>query len=181
MGVRLNLCGTPHLPFLMAVLRTSGMMVVASLPSPLVLSVDRMLEAEVQLNKVYSEQSYSVLVEPPKWRAQVIVTSGLYDKATSRAGDIVWKNWRDLGLIEGKDRTKRSRNTQQASGGNIILMGDPPETVVGRSLLKMGRVQRNFWRLGDQRGRTPESWQCCSAAEQGSLGQRTGKAAAISA
>ena len=68
------------------------MMVVASLPSPLVLSVDRMLEAEVQLNKVYSEQSYSVLVEPPKWRAQVIVTSGLYDMATSHAGDIVWQN-----------------------------------------------------------------------------------------
>ena len=96
------------------------------------LSVDRMLEAKVQLNKVDSEQSYSVLVEPPKWCAQVIVTSGLYEMATSRASDIVWKNWRYLGLIEGKDRTMRSRNTQQASGCDIPLVGDHPETVVGR-------------------------------------------------
>ena len=74
-------------------LRTSGMMVVASLPSPLVLSGDRMLEAEVHLNKVDNEQSHSVLLpEPPKWHAQVIVTSGLYDMATSHAGDIVWQN-----------------------------------------------------------------------------------------
>ena len=69
------------------------MKVVASLPSLLVLSGDRMQEAEVHLNKVDNEQSHSVLLpEPPKWHAQVIVTSGLYDMATSHAGDIVWQN-----------------------------------------------------------------------------------------
>ena len=52
-----------------------------------------MQEAEVHLNKVDNEQSHSVLLpEPPKWHAQVIVTSGLYDMATSHAGDIVWQN-----------------------------------------------------------------------------------------
>ena len=95
-------------------LRTSGMMVVASLPSPLVLSGDRMLEAEVHLNKVDNEQSHSVLLpEPHKWCAQVIE---FYDMATSHAGDIVWQNWKDLGLIEGKDRTMRSRNTTAFRG-----------------------------------------------------------------
>lgn len=70
--MRLSLCGTPHLPFLIAVLRTSGVTLVASLPSPLpppVLSGDRMLEAEVQLSKVDSKQSHSVLTELSKWRA----------------------------------------------------------------------------------------------------------------